>query len=181
MTPSPRWNAGRVLLLIGRLALAVVFLLAAYGKLRPQNAIPWSLASLKITPASLGLSMTFFAMQVDSYQLLPPRAVSPFAHALPWMELALGILLLTGLALRYVSLASALLLALFYAVVIRSYALHLSINCGCFGPNETLDGWTLVRDGCLLALGVAVTIGAFMIHRRSRFATAATPHPDRAA
>lgn len=94
--------------------------------------------------------------------------VSPFAHALPWVELGLGILLLTGFALRYVSLASALLLALFYAVVIRSYALHLAINCGCFGPNEKLDSWTLVRDGCLFALGVAVTIGAFVVHRRNR-------------
>ena len=170
MTSSSRWTVSRVLLLLGRLALAVVFLAAAYGKLRPQNAVPWTLASLKITPASLGLSMTFFAMQVDSYQLLPPRMVSPFAHALPWIELSLGILLLTGFALRYVSLASALLLALFYGVVIRSYALHLAINCGCFGPNEKLDSWTLVRDGCLFALGVAVTIGAFVVHRRRKSA-----------
>ena len=170
MTPPSSWSAGRVLLLLGRLALAVVFLAAAYGKLRPQNAVPWTLASLKITPSSLGLSMTFFAMQVDSYQLLPARIVSPFAHALPWVELSLGILLLTGFALRYVSLASALLLALFYAVVIRSYALHLAINCGCFGPNEKLDSWTLVRDGCLFALGIAVTIGAFVVHRRRQSA-----------
>jgi len=168
------------LLLIGRLGLAVIFLLAAYGKLRPQNAVPWTLASLKITPATLGLSMTFFAMQVDSYQLLPARMVSPFAHSLPWVELALGVLLLTGFALRYVSLASALLVALFYGVVIRSYALHLAINCGCFGPNEKLDSWTLVRDGCMFALGVAVTIAAFIVHRRSGPALAASPHSEHA-
>jgi len=174
MTPSSLRSLNRLLLLLGRLALAVVFLAAAYGKLRPQNAVPWTLASLKITPASLGLSMTFFAMQVDSYQLLPPRMVSPFAHALPWIELSLGILLLTGFALRYVSLASALLLALFYAVVIRSYTLHLAINCGCFGPNEKLDAWTLVRDGCLFALGVSVTIAAFVVHRRNRSSEVAT-------
>ena len=182
MTSSSHWNPGRILLLVGRLALAVVFLAAAYGKLRPQNAVPWSLASLKITPSSLGLSMTFFAMQVDSYQLLPPRAVRPFAHALPWIELALGVLLLTGFALRYVSLASTLLLALFYAVVIRSYALGLTINCGCFGPNEKLDAWTLVRDGLLFALGIAITIAAFIVHRRSHHAlSASSPHPERAA
>ena len=182
MTLSSRWSAGRLLLQLGRLALAVVFLAAAYGKLRPQNAVPWSLASLKITPTSLGLSMTFFAMEVDSYQLLPPRAVSPFAHALPWTELGLGVLLLAGFALRYVSLASTLLLALFYAVVIRSYALHLTINCGCFGPNEKLDAWTLVRDGFLFALGIAVTIAAFTIQRRRCHALSASspPHPERA-
>ena len=168
MPRTKRRSLGPILLLIGRLGLALILLAAAYGKLRPQTAAPWSLASLAVTPQSLGLSMTFFAMQVDSYQLLPPWAVSPFAHALPWVELALGVLLLSGILLRYVALAAVLLLALFYAVVIRTYALHLSINCGCFGPNERLGAWTLVRDGAMLALGIAVTAGAFILHRRAR-------------
>lgn len=168
MSGSSRWTTGRVLLLLGRLILAAIFLAAAYGKLRPQNAVPWTLSSLRITPASLGLSMTFFAMQVESYQMLPPWAVSPFARTLPWFELALGILLLAGIGLRYVAVASTILLALFWAVVIRSYAMHLAIDCGCFGPNEKLTGWTLARDGCFFALGVAVTIGAFIVHRRNR-------------
>ena len=172
MGANSRWTAGRVFLLLARLALAVTFLLAAYGKLRPQTAVPYSLNSLKITPASLGLSMTFFAMQVDSYQILPAWAVTPFAHTLPWLELAVSILLLSGVALRYVAIVATLLIAVFYAAVIRSYALHLAINCGCFGPNETLTGWTLVRDGLFLALGVALTIGAFLIHRRSAVGSA---------
>jgi uncharacterized membrane protein YphA (DoxX/SURF4 family) len=170
MGEPPRWTTGRLLLLLGRLALAVIFLAAAYGKLRPQNAVPWTLSSLKITPSSLGLSMTFFAMQVDSYQMLPPWAVIPFAHTLPWVELGLGILLLAGVSLRYLGVASTLLLAVFWAVVIRSYAMHLAINCGCFGPNEKLSGWTIARDGSFFALGLAVTIGAFILHRRSRLA-----------
>lgn len=173
MSGASRWTRGRLLLLLGRLGLAVIFLAAAYGKLRPQNAVPWTLRSLEVTPASLGLSMTFFAMQVDSYQMLPPWAVRPFAHTLPWVECALGILLLAGLALRPVALASTLLLALFWAVVIRSYAMHLAINCGCFGPNEKLTGWTIARDGSFVALGLAVTVGAFLIHRRSRLAGSA--------
>lgn len=167
MLVNSRWTAGRVFLLLARLGLAVTFILAAYGKLRPQTAIPYSLNSLKITPASLGLSMTFFAMQVDSYQILPAWAVTPFAHTLPWLELAVGILLLTGFALRYVAIVATLLIAVFYAAVIRSYALHLAINCGCFGPNEKLTAWTLVRDGLFFAVSIALTVGAFLIHRRS--------------
>jgi uncharacterized membrane protein YphA (DoxX/SURF4 family) len=169
---SPRSKWGRVLLLIGRLSLAAVFLLAAYAKLRPQDAIPWSPASLKITAASLRISATFFAMQLDSFQLLPAWAVSPFAHMLPWVEFGVGVLLLVGFGLRYVSLASSLLIALFFAVVVRTYALHIAINCGCFGPNEKLGPWTLVRDGSLLALGIGVTIGAFLMHRRAQSALA---------
>ncbi len=178
MSESSRQTTGRLLLLLGRLALAVIFLAAAYGKLRPQSAVPWTLSSLKITPSSLGLSMTFFAMQVDSYQMLPAWAVSPFAHTLPWLEFGLGILLLLGIGLRYVSIAGTLLLALFWGVVIRSYAMHLAINCGCFGPNEKLTGWTIARDGSFVALGVAVTIGAFILRRRSRLGASAFPQTE---
>ncbi|MGH9782314.1 MAG: MauE/DoxX family redox-associated membrane protein [Candidatus Acidiferrales bacterium] len=174
MPASSRWTTGRVLLFLGRLALAVIFLLAAYGKLQPQNAAQWTLGSLKVTPSSLGLSMSFFAMQLDSYQMLPAWAVSPIAHTLPWIELALGILLLTGIGLRYVAVVATLFLALFWAVIIRSYAMHLAINCGCFGPNEKLTGWRVVEDGGFFALGVAVTIGAFIVHRRSRSAVIVT-------
>lgn len=169
---SPRSKWGSFLLLIGRLGLAVIFLLAAYAKLRPQDAVPWSLASLKITSSSLGISATFFAMQIDSFQLLPAWAVSPFAHTLPWIEFVVGVLLLGGLGLRYVSLAASLLIALFFSVVVRTYALHIAINCGCFGPNEKLGPWTLFRDGSMLVLAIAVTIGAFLMHRRSRTALA---------
>ena len=167
MSANFRRTAGRIFLLLARLVLAVTFILAAYGKLANQSAPLYTLHSLKITPASLGISLTFFSMQVDSYQLLPAWAVTPFAHTLPWLELAVGILLLIGFALRYVSIGATLLLAVFYAAVIRSYALHLAINCGCFGPNEKLTGWTLVRDGLLFALSVALTFVAFLMHRRS--------------
>src|SRR5215469_11960189 len=97
MAANARWTFGRVLLLVGRLALAAIFFAAAYGKLSPLTVKQWTLSSLKITPASLNLSMTFFAMQLSSYQMLPDWAVNPIAHALPWIELALGILLLAGI------------------------------------------------------------------------------------
>jgi uncharacterized membrane protein YphA (DoxX/SURF4 family) len=170
---TQRKSLGWWLLLLGRLALAVIFLLAAYGKLRPQEAVPWTLASLKITPSSLGISATFFAMEVDSFQLLPVWAVNPFARALPWVEFGLGVLLLTGIGLRYASLASNLLLALLLAVVIRTYAMGITINCGCFGPGEKLSAWSIARDASMLGLGIAVTIGAFL---ESRSASSA-PEP----
>jgi uncharacterized membrane protein YphA (DoxX/SURF4 family) len=172
MAQSSRSTAGRAFLLLGRLALAVIFLAAAYGKLSPLTTKHWTLASVKVTPSSLGLSMTFFAMQLDSYQMLPAWAVSPIAHTLPWIELALGILLLAGLGLRYVAIVATLFLALFWAVIIRSYAMHLAINCGCFGPNEKLTGWRVLEDGCFFALGIAVTIGAFILHRHRSAASA---------
>ncbi len=168
-------KTGRNLLLAGRVALGAIFVYAAYTKLRPALPGPFSLDSLR-------LSLSLFATQVDSYQLLPGRAVSFVAHTLPFFELAVGLLLLGGWLLRLVSsLTSALLLG-FFSVMLRSYALGLEINCGCFGPGETLGVRTLIRDGSLLALSLAVTFGAFWIRRSRREAPAeiSAPTPQRA-
>lgn len=152
-------RVGRVLLLLGRLALAGIFLFAAYAKMKPQGSMPWSLASVRV-------SLSMFAMQVDSYELLPQTAVNFVAHWLPPFELFLGLWLLAGVALRYSALAATLLIAGFFAVVVRSYAAGLEINCGCFGPGEKLGPWTLARDGSMLAAAIAVTVAAFVMHRR---------------
>src|ERR1700680_2857185 len=124
------------------MALAAVFLYAAYSKLR--------------YPAML------FALTIDSFQLLPAWAVSLVAHTLPWFELALGLLLLVGWPLRPVASLASLLLLVFFGVMVRTYARGLEIDCGCFGPGEQLGVKTLLRDGSLLALSLAVTIGAFL-------------------
>ena len=152
-------SIGKILLLLGRLALAGIFLVAAYAKLKPQAPVPWSMGSMRV-------SLSMFAMQVDSYQLLPPSLVSPAAHFLPPFEFFIGLWLLSGIALRYAGLLTSALLAVFFGVMVRSYFLGLEINCGCFGPGERLGPLTLLRDGSLLALALAVTIGAFLIHRR---------------
>jgi uncharacterized membrane protein YphA (DoxX/SURF4 family) len=151
--PDSKSNTGKILLTIGRIALAAIFIVAAYAKLKPQAPVSWSMGSMRV-------SLSMFAMQVDSYQLLPPAIVSPAAHFLPPFELFIGLWLLSGIALRYAALVTSLLLTVFFAVMVRSYFLGLEINCGCFGP------MTLLRDGSLLALALAVTIGAFLLNRR---------------
>jgi hypothetical protein len=115
---------------------------------------------------SMRVSLSMFAMQVDSYQLLPPAIVSPAAHFLPPFELFVGLWLLSGIALRYAALVTSLLFTVFFAVMVRSYFLGLEINCGCFGPGDRLGPMTVLRDGSLLALAIAVTVGAFLMNRR---------------
>jgi putative oxidoreductase len=140
----------RQVLLAARLVLAGVFLYAAYTKM------PWK------QPAA------FFAMTIDSYQLLPPWAVILTAKILPWVELAFGFLLLIGRPLRLASTLATLLLGGFFALTVRTYAMGLEINCGCFGPGEHLGPKSLLRDGSLLALALAVTVCAFLLRRRQR-------------
>lgn len=141
----------RALLIVGRLILAGVFIYAAYTKLRA----PW----------------LQFAVSLNSYKILPDNLLEPIARILPWCELALGLAILSGVLLRWSALIGTLLLGFFFAVMIRSYAAGLQIDCGCFGPGEALGPKTIIRDGLLLALSVALTWTAFRMRR------SATPRP----
>jgi uncharacterized membrane protein YphA (DoxX/SURF4 family) len=114
-----------------RFMLGAVFMYAAYTKLRQ----PWLL----------------FALSIDSYQLLPEWMVYAVARTLPWLELLLGILLVAGVWLRYLSIVAASILGLFFTVMALSYFRGAAIDCGCFGVGEPLSAKTLVRDGLLLA------------------------------
>jgi uncharacterized membrane protein YphA (DoxX/SURF4 family) len=130
----------RKALLAGRILIGIVFLYAAYTKLRQ----PWLL----------------FALSIDSYRLLPEWAALTLARTLPWLELLLGIALIAGFRLRITASVSTILLGGFLAVMIRSYVKGLGIDCGCFGFGEALSGMTLARDSLLFACSLALVIGS---------------------
>lgn len=151
-----RWL--QILVVAGRLLLAGVFLFAAYAKMKPQVAMPLSLNSIET-------SLSMFAMQVDSYQMLKPSQVLLVAHLLPPFEMFLGLWLLSGIAPRYSTTAALLVLTAFFALMIRTYALGLSINCGCFGTSEQVGPRKIIEDGSFFAFALAVTVGSFWVHR----------------
>lgn len=130
-----------------RLLLGAVFIYAAYTKLRQ----PWLL----------------FALSIDSYQLLPQWAVLTVARTLPWLELLLGLLLVSGFGLRYAALLTSAQLVIFLGVMVRAYAKGLGIDCGCFGAGEALTIKTLIRDGLLTAGAIILTISAFKSQKSS--------------
>jgi uncharacterized membrane protein YphA (DoxX/SURF4 family) len=144
----------RVLLAIGRIALAVVFLVAAYTKLHFNGA--WHFGDYHF----------FFAMAIDSYNMLPLWAVEIMARVLPILEAALGALLISRVGLRWTAAFTSALLLVFIGAMTRALILHIQIKCGCFGNDEPLTIWTLLRDSTLLVLSLAVTIGAFVPRRR---------------
>lgn len=123
------------------LLVGTILLYAAYVKIRA----PWE----------------EFAMSIAAYGLLPESAVYAVARALPWLELVLGVLLVTGYALRYAALAVTGLLSMFFCVMLLAFAKGLTIDCGCFGAGEVLGRHTLVRDGGLLAASAVLTCLCF--------------------
>ncbi len=140
-----RWR--RWLLLAGRVVLAGIFGYAAYAKLRQ----PWML----------------FAMSVDSYQILPlgaSRLSRARCHGLSWCLLCF--FFWVGSFVGRLAAVTALLAA-FFGVLVHAYMKGLTIDCGCFGPGEKLGPLKLLEDGSLLAVSLAVTIGAFLSPRRA--------------
>jgi uncharacterized membrane protein YphA (DoxX/SURF4 family) len=149
----------RYFLTVLRVALAFVFLYAAYTKLRQ----PWLL----------------FAMSIDAYEILPEWASLTLGRTLPWLELVLGALLATGFGLRYAAAGATALLGLFFAVMLRSYAKGMKIDCACFGFGEPIGPVTLARDAILLALSISLTILAFRFWKSATEprAQASVPEP----
>jgi putative oxidoreductase len=127
--------------LVLRLVLGAIFLYAAWTKLRQSYLI--------------------FAMSIDAYQLLPEWAVLAAARTLPWFELVVGVLLLVGYKLRWAAMAASGLLAMFFALMLRSYIKGEGIDCGCFGLGDAISVKTLLRDGSMLVAALLLTVAAF--------------------
>jgi uncharacterized membrane protein YphA (DoxX/SURF4 family) len=140
----------RGLLIAGRLILAGIFLYAAYAKLRE----PW----------------LQFAVSIETYKIVPENYLEPMARTLPWFELALGIGLLSGFAVRWFGLIATLLLATFVGAAARAYAMGLTPDCGCFGAGkgDMLGPKWFAEHGAMVLLALAVSFGGFIRSRSAR-------------
>jgi uncharacterized membrane protein YphA (DoxX/SURF4 family) len=167
MMQSSPWNARRVIIWIGRLVLGGVFVYAGFSKLLlPNSQNLWPMAMLKF---SVSLNLSTFAQQVESYKMISPETSQTVAHTLPFVEIALGLLLLIGWRLRIWATAITVIMVGFLGVVTRAYLLHMDINCGCFGTPEKLTGMTVLRDSVFVVLAVLMTVFSFIEARQ--------PHP----
>ncbi|MFD9125663.1 MauE/DoxX family redox-associated membrane protein, partial [Kitasatospora sp. NPDC059571] len=79
------------------------------------------------------------AQAVRAYEILPESLVKPIGYGLPFLELALALLLLIGLGTRLVAAVSAVLLLTFIAGITSAWARGISIDCGCFGGGGAVD------------------------------------------
>ncbi|MBF5029409.1 MULTISPECIES: MauE/DoxX family redox-associated membrane protein [unclassified Micromonospora] len=156
VTPSPspragRWQALRPWLgVAARLGLAAVWLIAGGTKVGDLAAS---------------------GRAVNAYQVMPYDVATVIGAALPFVELALGVLLIAGLATRISAGVSAALLVVFIAGIASAWARGLAIDCGCFGSGGQLAaGQTpsylpeILRD-----LGFLVLAGFLLIWPRTPF------------
>lgn len=127
----------RVAVLI-RIVLGVVFLYASMHKI--------------IYPAA-------FAQTLFHYQVFPNLLVNLTAIVLPWLEVVLGLSLISGILLPGAVFLSNILLSLFLVLLLSAVLRGLDIDCGCFVTGQASEngvsmGWYALRDGVFLALAL---------------------------
>jgi uncharacterized membrane protein YphA (DoxX/SURF4 family) len=138
-------NVLKIIQIVLRVALGAIFIYAGWVKLQD----PWQL----------------FAAGVASYELLPMWAVEIVARTLPWFEIALGVVLISGFFFRTSSTIVSALLAVFFTLIVRAYIQGKQINCGCFGGNEPISPLTMLRDGSMLAGSILLCVMAYRNRR----------------
>jgi uncharacterized membrane protein YphA (DoxX/SURF4 family) len=75
---------------------------------------------------------------VAAFRMMPVEMARFVGAALPFIELALGVLLVVGLATRLAAGISAALLTVYIAGIVGAWARGLQIDCGCFGGGGQL-------------------------------------------
>jgi uncharacterized membrane protein YphA (DoxX/SURF4 family) len=135
---------------VARLGLAAVFLIAGATKIG---------------------DLAESGRAVNAYRLMPYDVAKVVGAAQPFLEIAIGLLLLIGIATRLVAGIGAVLLVIFIAGIISAWARGLRIDCGCFSAGGDLGAGQLPTYGreILRDIGFLVLAGILLWKPYSRF------------
>lgn len=101
-----------------------------------------------------------FVLAVLEYRVLPFHLSRAYARLLPPLECLLGLLLLTGVAVRSAAIVSSLLVLTFITGVGINVIRGRTLECHCFGKTATrMIGWKLLlEDVALLCATLMLTL-----------------------
>jgi hypothetical protein len=143
-----------VLAIGARLVVGITLIVAAHAKLRDLHA---------------------FADGVHDYGVLPPSTEKPVARLVPWIELALGVCVLAGVALPWTAVTAAAMFAVFGLAMAGAVRRGKDIACHCFSASDThrVGLGAVARDGVLVALAMIAAAGPALAPRQVLGSTAA--------
>ncbi len=129
--------------MLTRIALAAVFLIAAYPKLAAPQEFVTSIENYKV------------------FGTLPSRWIAVF---IPVLECVVAILLLSGLWVKEALLLTVGLFLAFDAMILQAWIRGLDISCGCFSQNSEspIDFWKMLEN--LVYTGLSM--GALFLYIR---------------
>lgn len=79
------------------------------------------------------------ANAVAAYKILPTQIAHIVGYALPWLEIAFGVLLIIGVSVRMAAMVAGGIMVVFIAAIISIWARGILIDCGCFGGGGLID------------------------------------------
>jgi uncharacterized membrane protein YphA (DoxX/SURF4 family) len=94
-----------------RIVLGIIFLAAGFSKI---------------------FNPELFAEIIKNYQVLPDYLINETAFFLPYFEITVAAMLISGLFIEGAVVAALLMLITFGVLVIYNIARGLNISCGCF-------------------------------------------------
>ncbi len=104
-----------------------------------------------------------FASSLLGYQIIPVGIVRPIVLLLPWIEITLGVLFLTGRYVQQVAIGLAGLLTVFTGLLIIALLNGWVIDCGCFGAPRPVDLQKILENiamlGCTVCFARYPTLG----------------------
>lgn len=126
-----------------------------------RTAVRVGLGGVWIVAGALKVADPSQAVQsVAAYQLLPLWMARVVGWGLPFAEVALGLVLISGLFTRWAAVLSGGLQLILMIGLVSAWGRGLSIDCGCFSgggavaPDATTYVQSLIRDVAFL-LGAA--------------------------
>jgi|SRR4051812_31532934 uncharacterized membrane protein YphA (DoxX/SURF4 family) len=146
-----------------------------------RSAAAWPWIS---TVARLGLAAVFLiagglkvgdlaasGRAVNAYDLMSYDTAKVVGAVQPFLEIALGLLLLAGLAVRLSAAIAAVLLVVFIAGIASAWARGLQIDCGCFSKGGELTGGRTAEYGLeiLRDLGFLVLAVTLLVKPRTKY------------
>ncbi|MEV7860434.1 MauE/DoxX family redox-associated membrane protein [Streptomyces hirsutus] len=105
---------------------------------------------------------------VALYRIVPDDLAQLVGGALPFVELALALLLVAGLATRAVAAATAALMVMYIAAITSVWARGLSIDCGCFSSGGTVTSGAERGYAIDMARDLVFLAAAVLLIRRPR-------------
>jgi uncharacterized membrane protein YphA (DoxX/SURF4 family) len=135
---------------VARLGLAAVFLIAG---------------GLKVTDLAAS------GRAVNAYKLMSYDNAKLVGAVQPFLEIALGLLLLIGLAVRLSAAIAAVALVIFIAGIVSAWARGLQIDCGCFSKGGELTGGRTAEYGIeiLRDVGFLALAGILLVKPRTKY------------
>jgi len=93
-----------------------------------------------------------FGAVISGYKLFPDVFHPLIVNYFPWVEIALGFLLIIAWKkiIRYVAGAATALILFFIVVLTITYVRGIDASCGCFSMDDKISPMTIVRDGLII-------------------------------